>query len=131
ADADFYGLEDLSRFLANRINLCRTIYFYSSSGKPVFCNLDAFRAIKPADGIIDRLLAGDRDALAQIVFMSSDTVAINADLSLFRGALRFPNKARDGDPCTPDTVKPGKMFLGSRFTGDEFGSRYEPTPSAN
>src|SRR5690606_22879022 len=115
ADADFYGLEDLSRFLANRINLCNRVSFKTTADAVgILCNLDGFRALKPAGGLIDRLLAGDPAALAQITFVDADTVLLDIDLTQCRNVLSRPHMrwTQCYYHCCPE---PWKTFFGSRF----------------
>lgn len=127
-DADFYGLEDLSRFLANRINLCSRVYFQKSVGERRFlCNLDGFRALEPADGFIDRLLAGEPHALADIAFVSPDTVLCRIDFSGCGNTVARPQWPWELDNLGRPAVM--KMIVGSRFveeTGKPGSYRYRP-----
>lgn len=85
ADAEFYELDDLRRFLNNRVNLCSGVYLEALDGR-YFFNVDGFRSIEESYSILDDIVNGE------YLFASPDTIPVNANLALYARVLLTPQE---------------------------------------
>lgn len=70
-DADFYLLDDLRKFLANRFNVFRYILLRDAAGLEFRFDLDAFRSTKPAGGFLDKFI---NDEISSRYLLGRDTI---------------------------------------------------------